>query len=45
MRIFVFSSFQDLQDYRHATIRMLRQLWHQVVAMEDFVAANAAKII
>ncbi len=44
MRIFVSSSFQDLQDYRHATIRVLRQLGHQVVAMEDFVAANAVPL-
>ncbi len=44
MRIFVSSSFQDLQDYRHATIRVLRQLGHQVVAMEDFVAASAVPL-
>ncbi len=40
MRIFVSSSFQDLQDYRLAAIRILRQLGHEVVAMEDFVAAS-----
>lgn len=40
MRIFVSSSFQDLQDYRLAAIRVLRQLGHEVVAMEDFVAAS-----
>ena len=40
MRIFVSSSFQDLQDYRIAAIRVLRQLGHEVVAMEDFVAAS-----
>ena len=40
MRIFVSSSFQDLQEYRHAAIRVLRQLGHEVVAMEDFVAAS-----
>ncbi|HEU0203409.1 MAG TPA: DUF4062 domain-containing protein [Burkholderiaceae bacterium] len=40
MRIFVSSSFQDLQDYRIAAIGVLRQLGHEVVAMEDFVAAS-----
>jgi len=40
MRIFVSSSFQDLQDYRLAAIRVLRQLGHEVVAMEDFVAGS-----
>jgi hypothetical protein len=44
MRIFVSSSFQDLQDYRQAAIRVLRQLGHEVVAMEDFVAASAAPL-
>ncbi|MDH4155047.1 MAG: DUF4062 domain-containing protein [Nitrospira sp.] len=40
MRVFVSSSFQDLQDYRLAAIRVLRQLGHEVVAMEDFVAGS-----
>jgi hypothetical protein len=40
MRIFVSSSFEDLQEYRIAAIRVLRQLGHEVVAMEDFVAAS-----
>src|ERR1700756_560250 len=40
MRIFVSSSFLDLQEYRTAAIRVLRQLGHEVVAMEDFVAAS-----
>jgi hypothetical protein len=40
MRIFVSSSFEDLQDYRLAAIRVLRQLGHDVVAMEDFVAGS-----
>ncbi|MFZ2405359.1 MAG: DUF4062 domain-containing protein [Methylobacter sp.] len=40
MRVFVSSSFQDLQDYRLAAIRVLRQLGHEVVAMEDLVAAS-----
>jgi len=44
MRIFVSSSFQDLQEYRQAAIRVLRQLGHEVVAMEDFVAASTAPL-
>lgn len=40
MRIFVSSSFQDLQDYRFAAIRLLCPLGHEVVAMEDFVASK-----
>ena len=40
MRIFVSSSFQDLAEYRAAVIRVLRQLGHEVVAMEDLVAAS-----
>jgi len=40
LRIFISSSFQDLEDYRVAAIRVLRQLGHEVVAMEDFVAAS-----
>jgi len=44
MRIFVSSSFQDLQDYRLVSIRVLRQLGHEVVAMEDFVAASVVPL-
>src|SRR5918993_573080 len=41
MRIFVSSSFEDLREHRAAAIRVLRQLGHEVVAMEDFVAGQA----
>jgi hypothetical protein len=41
MRIFVSSTFDDLREYRAAAIRVLRQLGHEVVAMEDFVAGGA----
>lgn len=44
MRIFVSSSFEDLQEYRIAAIRVLRQLGHEVVAMEDFVAASGVPL-
>lgn len=41
MRVFVSSTFVDLQDYRAAGIRILRQLGHEVVAIEDYVADSA----
>jgi hypothetical protein len=39
MRIFVSSTFEDLRDHRAAAVRVLRQLGHEVLAMEDMVAA------
>jgi len=44
MRIFVSSSFEDLADYRAAAIRVLRQLGHEVVAMENMVAGASAPL-
>ena len=44
MRIFVSSSFEDLKEHRAAAIRVLRQLGHEVLAMEDIVAASAAPL-
>jgi Domain of unknown function (DUF4062) len=38
MRIFVSSSFEDLREHRAAAIRVLRQLGHEVLAMEDMIA-------
>jgi hypothetical protein len=38
MRIYVSSTFRDLESYRGACIRVLRQLGHEVVSMEDYVA-------
>jgi hypothetical protein len=40
MRIFVSSSFEDLREHRAAAIHILRQLGHEVLAMEDLVAAS-----
>ena len=48
MRIFVSSTFEDLREHRAAAIRVLRQLGHEVLAMEDMVAASntpLAKVI
>jgi hypothetical protein len=44
MRIFVSSSFEDLSEHRAAVIRVLRQLGHEVLAMEDLTAASAAPL-
>lgn len=41
MKVYVSSTFVDLQDYRAGAIRILRQLGHEVVAMEDYVADSA----
>src|SRR5437588_4206496 len=41
MRIFVSSSFEDLREHRAAAIRVLRQLGHEVLAMEDMVAGSS----
>jgi Domain of unknown function (DUF4062) len=44
MRIFVSSSFEDLREHRAAVIRVLRQLGHELLAMEDLTAASAAPL-
>jgi Domain of unknown function (DUF4062) len=44
MRIFVSSTFENLREHRTAGIRVLRQLGHDVVAMEDFVAGGAVPL-
>jgi len=45
MRIFVSSSFEDLKEHRVAAIRVLRQLGHEVIAMEDMTAGSAAPLV
>jgi hypothetical protein len=45
MRIFVSSSFEDLQEHRSAAIRVLRQLGHDVLAMEDMIAGSSAPLL
>lgn len=44
MRIYVSSTFQDLAQYRSACIRVLRQLGHEVVSMEDYVAESSIPV-
>jgi hypothetical protein len=44
MRIFISSSFEDLREHRAAAIRVLRQLGHEVLAMEDMIAGSTAPL-
>lgn len=44
MRIFVSSTFEDLKEHRAAAIHVLRQLGHEVLAMEDLIAASATPL-
>ena len=39
-RIFLSSTFNDLREYRAAADRTLRQLGHDVISMEDYVAED-----
>jgi hypothetical protein len=44
VRIFISSTFEDLKEHRAAAIRVLRQLGHEVIAMEDLVALSSAPL-
>jgi len=44
MRIFVSSSFEDLREHRASAIRILRQLGHEVIAMEEMTAGSLAPL-
>ncbi|MET0026390.1 MAG: DUF4062 domain-containing protein [Candidatus Thiodiazotropha sp.] len=44
MRIYISSTFEDLAEYRSAATQILRQLGHEVVAMEDYVAETAVPL-
>jgi hypothetical protein len=44
MRIYVSSTFNDLKVHRAACIRVLRQLGHEVVSMEDYVAESSIPV-
>jgi len=44
MRIFVSSSFEDLKEHRAAAIHVLRQLGHEVLAMEDMISGSTAPL-
>ncbi len=40
-RIYISSTYQDLRDHREKVYHALRQLSHDVVAMEDYVATDS----
>lgn len=40
MRIFISSTFEDLEDYRQAAITAVNRLGHQLIAMEYYVAQS-----
>jgi Domain of unknown function (DUF4062) len=44
MRVYVSSTFNDLKVHRAACIRVLRQLGHEVVSMEDYVAESSIPV-
>ena len=44
MRIFVSSSFEDLREHRAAIIRVLRELGHEALTMEDMTAGSVAPL-
>ena len=44
MRIYLSSTFEDLKEYRTACLRVLRQLGHEVIAMEDYVAESSIPV-
>jgi hypothetical protein len=44
MRVYVSSTFDDLKVHRAACIRVLRQLGHEVVSMEDYVAESSIPV-
>jgi hypothetical protein len=44
-RIYVSSTYGDLKDHREHVYRTLRQLNHDVVAMEDYVAADQRPLV
>ena len=40
MRIYISSTYNDLRECREQVYRTLRQLGHDVIAMEDYVATD-----
>ena len=40
VRVYLSSTYSDLEPYREAVSRTLRKLGHDVIAMEDYVAAD-----
>lgn len=44
MRVYVSSTFEDLREHRAAATQVLRQLGHDVIAMEDYVAESSVPL-
>ena len=40
LKIYISSTFEDLKDFRRRVYDQLRSLRHDVIAMEDYVAAD-----
>ena len=40
-KIYISSTYEDLKNHRHAVYKKLRQLGHDVIAMEDYAASDA----
>lgn len=45
MRVYISSTFEDLREHREAAVRILRQLGHEIVAMEDYVAEGTRPLL
>ncbi|MCP3869495.1 MAG: DUF4062 domain-containing protein [Gammaproteobacteria bacterium] len=41
MRVYISSTYEDLIEFRTAAAQLLRQLGHEVIAMEDYVAESS----
>ena len=39
-KIYISSTYEDLKDYREAVYKTLRQMKHEIVAMEDYLASD-----
>ena len=44
MRIYLSSTYVDLVEHRAAVARVLRQMGHEVIGMEEYVAEGARPI-
>ena len=44
MKIYLSSTFEDLRDYRAAVDRVLRQMGHDVIGMEQYVAEQSTPL-
>jgi len=44
MRVYISSTYEDLIEYRAAAAQILRQLGHEVIAMEDYVAESSVPL-